>query len=44
MQIVNRLGAALAFVTSDKTIGRGHFGGQQVFAPDGTLFITSGDR
>ena len=27
-----------------KTIGRGHFGGQTVFAPDGTLFITSGDR
>ena len=27
-----------------KTIGRGHFGGQMVFAPDGTLFITSGDR
>jgi glucose/arabinose dehydrogenase len=27
-----------------KTIGRGHFGGRIVFAPDGTLFITSGDR
>jgi glucose/arabinose dehydrogenase len=27
-----------------KTIGRGHFGGQLTFAPDGTLFITSGDR
>lgn len=27
-----------------KTIGRGHFGGQMTFAPDGTLFITSGDR
>jgi aldose sugar dehydrogenase len=27
-----------------KTIGRGHFGGQMAFAPDGTLFITSGDR
>lgn len=27
-----------------KTIGRGHFGGRLVFAPDGTLFISSGDR
>jgi aldose sugar dehydrogenase len=27
-----------------KTIGRGHFGGRIVFSPDGTLFITSGDR
>ena len=27
-----------------KTIGRGHFGGQLVFASDGKLFITSGDR
>ena len=27
-----------------KTIGRGHFGGQMVFATDGKLFITSGDR
>jgi glucose/arabinose dehydrogenase len=29
---------------SPKMIGRGHFGGQLVFAPDGKLFITSGDR
>ena len=27
-----------------KTIGRGHFGGRLVFAADGKLFITSGDR
>jgi len=27
-----------------KTVGRGHFGGRIVFAPDGTLFITSGER
>jgi len=27
-----------------KTIGRGHFGGQLIFASDGKLFITSGDR
>ena len=27
-----------------KMIGRGHFGGRLVFAPDGKLFITSGDR
>ena len=27
-----------------KTIGRGHFGGRLLFAPDGTLLITSGDR
>ena len=27
-----------------KTIGRGHFGGRLIFAPDGKLFILSGDR
>jgi len=27
-----------------KTLGRGHFGGRLVFAPDGKLFILSGER
>lgn len=27
-----------------KTIGRGHFGGRLIFAPDGKLFILSGER
>jgi aldose sugar dehydrogenase len=27
-----------------KTVGRGHFGNRIIFAPDGKLFITSGDR
>ena len=27
-----------------KTLGRGHFGGRLIFAPDGKLFILSGDR
>jgi glucose/arabinose dehydrogenase len=27
-----------------KTIGLGHFGGRLVFAPDGTLFVASGER
>lgn len=27
-----------------KTIGRGHFGGRLTFAPDGKLFIASGER
>ncbi|MCC6920058.1 MAG: PQQ-dependent sugar dehydrogenase [Alphaproteobacteria bacterium] len=29
---------------SPKTLGRGQYGGRLVFAPDGTLFITGGDR
>lgn len=29
---------------SPKTVGRGHFGNRMVFAKDGTLFITSGER
>jgi glucose/arabinose dehydrogenase len=27
-----------------KTVGRGHFGNRLAFAPDGTLYITSGER
>lgn len=27
-----------------KTVGRGHFGNRLIFAPDGKLFITSGER
>jgi glucose/arabinose dehydrogenase len=27
-----------------KTMGRNHYGGRMAFAPDGTLFVTSGDR
>jgi len=27
-----------------KTLGRGHFGGRLIFAPDGKLFILSGER
>lgn len=27
-----------------KTVGRGHFGNRIIFAPDGKLFITSGER
>ena len=27
-----------------KTIGRGHFGHRMAFAPDGSLFVTSGER
>ena len=27
-----------------KTVGRGHFGGRIIFAPDGKMFITSGER
>jgi aldose sugar dehydrogenase len=35
---------AVIWRQTPKTIGRGHYGGRLVFAPDGKLFITSGDR
>jgi aldose sugar dehydrogenase len=35
---------AVIWRQTPKMIGRGHFGGRLVFAPDGKLFITSGDR
>lgn len=35
---------AVIWLQYPKMIGRGHFGGRIVFAPDGKLFITSGDR
>jgi glucose/arabinose dehydrogenase len=42
-------GAALTGVSviwrqTPKTAGRGHYGGRLTFAPDGKLFITSGER
>jgi glucose/arabinose dehydrogenase len=41
----NRLAdAQVIWRQEPKTIGRGHFGHRLVFARDGTLFITSGDR
>lgn len=41
----NRLrDVAVIWLQNPKMIGRGHFGGRIVFAPDGKLFITSGDR
>ena len=35
---------ATSWRQTPKTVGRGHFGNCLVFAPDGTLYITSGDR
>ncbi|HSD92528.1 MAG TPA: PQQ-dependent sugar dehydrogenase [Methyloceanibacter sp.] len=41
----NRLeGVKVIWRQEPKQIGRGHFGGRLVFAPDGKLFITSGER
>lgn len=37
-------GVSVIWRQEPKTIGRGHFGGRLVFAPDGKLFISSGDR
>jgi glucose/arabinose dehydrogenase len=44
LEVAALTGVTVIWRQTPKTAGRGHYGGRLTFAPDGKLFVTSGER